>query len=49
MYTIIIRVFAVFDFYYRTLACDLIECENLQNSEGPFRFLFEDFSLFTLY
>ena len=26
-------------------ACNLTECENLQNSDNPFRFLFEDFCL----
>ena len=27
-------VLAVFDFYYRTYACNLTECENLQNSDS---------------
>ena len=37
MYTI--RVWAVFDFYYRTHAGNITESENLQNSNCPFRFL----------
>ena len=37
MYTI--RVWAVFDFYYRTHAGNITESENLQNSDYPFRFL----------
>ena len=28
------RVLAVFDFYYRTEACNLTECENHQNSDS---------------
>ena len=36
---------AVFDFYYHSLACNLTERENFQNSDCPFRFLFEDFRL----
>ena len=39
------RVLAVFDFYYRTQACNLTECENHENLNCPFRFLFEDFRL----
>ena len=30
-------------------ACNLTERENLQNSDCPFRFLFEDFRLYTRY
>ena len=37
------RVLAVFDFYYRTQACNLSECENHENLNCPFRFPFEDF------
>ena len=32
---------AVFHFYHRTQACNLTGRENLQNSDCPFRFLFE--------
>ena len=39
------RVLAVFDFYNRRWACNLSECENPQNSDCPFRLLFDDFSL----
>ena len=42
-------VLAVFDFYYRTYACNLTECENLQNSDCPFPLLFEDFRLCSRY
>ena len=42
-------VLAVFDFYYRTYACNLTECENLQNSDCPFPLLFEDFRLCSSY
>ena len=42
-------VLAVFDFYYRTYACNLTECENLQNSDCPFSLLFEDFCLCSRY
>ena len=45
-----IRVLAEFDFYYRTLACNLTELENLQYSDCPFRFkLSLDFRLCLLY
>ena len=47
LYTI--RVLAVFDFYYHSWACNLTERENLQNSDCPFRFLFEDFRLCSRY
>ena len=34
-----IQVLAVFDFYYRVQACNLTECENIQNSRTlPFDF-----------
>ena len=42
-------VLAVFDFYYRTYACNLTECENPQNSDCPFPLLFEDFRLCSSY
>ena len=43
LYTI--RVLAVFEFYYRTRACNLTERENLYNSECLFCFSFEDFRI----
>ena len=43
-----IRVLTEFDFYYRTSACNLIERENLQYSDRPFRFVFGFLSLLML-
>ena len=43
-----IRVLTEFDFYYRTSACNLIERENLQYSDRPFRFVFGFSSLLML-
>ena len=43
-----LRVLAVFDFHYRRQAGNITERENLKNSDCPFRFLFEDYRLFTL-
>ena len=38
----------MFDFYYRTQAGNITKGENLQNSDCPFRFFFEDFRLCSL-
>ena len=43
------RALAVLDFYYAKSACILAKFENLQNSDRPFRLLFEDFRLCSPY